>query len=112
MALVTECHPFDDGTGRVARLTSNAELSIAGQVRIVIPTVYRNKYLAALSGMSGGAGEDQVLVAVLEYAQRWAAAVEWRDYDRSLETLSGCNAFLDPGIAEVNGQRLLMPSLP
>ena len=57
MALVTECQPFDDGNGGVARLTSNAELSVAGQVRIVIPTVYWNNYLAALSGMSGGAGK-------------------------------------------------------
>jgi len=112
MALVTECHPFDDGNGRVARLTSNAELSVAGQVRIVIPTVYRNNYLAALSGMSGGAGNGQTLVAVLDYAQRWAAAVDWRDYGRSFDELTACNAFLDPGVAEVNGQRLVMPAMP
>ncbi|HVC68137.1 MAG TPA: Fic family protein [Acidimicrobiales bacterium] len=112
MALVAECHPFDDGNGRVARLTSNAELSVAGQVRIVIPTVYRNNYLAALSGMSGGAGKGQALVAVLEYAQRWVAAVDWRDYQRSLETLTACNALIDPGVAEVNGQRLVMPRMP
>lgn len=112
MALVTECHPFDDGNGRVARLTSNAELSVAGQVRIVIPTVYRNNYLAALSGMSGGAGKGQALVAVLEYAQRWVAAVDWREYQGSLDTLTACNAFIDPGVAEVNGQRLVMPRMP
>jgi hypothetical protein len=112
MALVTECHPFDDGNGRVARLTSNAELSVAGQVRIVIPTVYRNNYLAALSGMSGGAGKGQALVAVLEYAQRWAAAVDWQDYEGSLDTLTASNAFLDPGVAEVNGKRLVMPLVP
>jgi len=112
MALVTECHPFNDGNGRVARLTSNAELSIAGQVRIVIPTVYRNNHLAALSGMSGGAGKGQALMAVLEFAQRWAAAVGWRDYERSLDMLTACNAFLDPGVAEVNGQRLVMPLVP
>lgn len=104
--------PFDDGNGRVARLTSNAELSVAGQVRIVIPTVCRNDYLAALSGMSGGAGRSQALVAVLEYAQRWPAAIDWRDYQRSLETPTGCNAFIDPGAAEVNGQRLGMRRMP
>lgn len=52
MALVTECHPFDDGNGRIARLAANAELSAAGEVRLVIPNVYRNNYLAALSGFS------------------------------------------------------------
>ncbi len=47
MALVTECHPFDDGNGRAARLMANAELSAAGQVRLVIPTVFRNNDLLA-----------------------------------------------------------------
>ena len=80
MALVTECHPFDDGNGRVARLTANAELSVAGDVRLVIPTVYRNNYLAALSGFSNRAGHGEQLIAVLEFAQRWSAAVDWSSY--------------------------------
>jgi hypothetical protein len=46
---------------------------------------------------------------VLDYAQRWAAAIDWRDYEVTVETLSSCNAFLDPGVAELNGQRLVMP---
>jgi len=50
MLLITECHPFDDGNGRLARIVSNGVLSAAGQVRIVIPTVYRNNYLAGLAG--------------------------------------------------------------
>jgi hypothetical protein len=112
MVLVTECHPFDDGNGRVARLASNAELSVAGQVRILIPTVYRNNYVAALSGISGGAGNGRALVAVLEFARRWTVAVDWSDYERSVETLSICNAFLDPGVAGVNGQRLVLPPVP
>jgi hypothetical protein len=112
MALVTEVHPFDDGNGRVARLTSNAELSVVGQVRILTPTVYRNNYLAALSAMSGGAGNGESLVAVLDYAQRWAAAVDWGDFEGAVETSSSCNAFLDPGVADVNGQRLVMPRVP
>ena len=28
MLLVTECHPFDDGNGRVARIISNGALSV------------------------------------------------------------------------------------
>lgn len=56
MLLLTEVHPFDDGNGRVARILANAELS-TGQVRIVIPSSYRNDYLAGLNGVSNRAGQ-------------------------------------------------------
>lgn len=110
MVLVTECHPFDDGNGRVARLTANAELSAAGQVRIVIPTVYRNNYLAALSGLSNGAGRGESLIAVLGFAQRWSAKVDWTSYDGANSILLTANAYLDSGIAEASGQRLTFPT--
>lgn len=110
MVLVTECHPFDDGNGRVARLTSNAELSAAGEVRIVIPNVYRNDYLAGLTGMSNQAGRGEALVAVLEFAQRWTAAVDWSNYDTTDKTLIACNAYLDPIRADRSGQRLILPT--
>jgi fido (protein-threonine AMPylation protein) len=109
MALVTECHPFDDGNGRVARLTSNAELSSAGEVRIVIPIVYRNSYLAGLRAFSNGAGRGESLVAVLEYGQRWAKAVDWSSFEAADRVLTACNAYLDSSVAEANGQRLLFP---
>jgi len=109
MALVTECHPFDDGNGRVVRLAANAELSAAGEVRIVIPTVYRNNYLAGLNAFSNGTGGGTPLIAVLEFAQRWTAAIDWEDYAACSELLERCNAFLDPVRAESSGQRLRMP---
>jgi Fic family protein len=109
MLLITECHPFDDGNGRVARLTSNAELSAAGQVRVLIPIIYRNNYLAALSGVSGGAGNGESLISVLEFAQRWAAAVDWSTYAGAHAILTNCNAFVDPGLADSTGQRLIIP---
>ena len=109
MLLITECHPFDDGNGRVARLTSNAELSAAGQVRVLIPIVYRNNYLAALAGVSRGAGNGESLISVLEFAQRWAAAVDWSTYDGAHTILTSCNAFVDPGLADSTGQRLIIP---
>lgn len=109
MALVTECHPFDDGNGRVARLTANAELSAAGEVRIVIPTVYRNNYLAGLGALSNGTGKGEPLVAVLEYAQRWTQAIDWSDYDAANRILTECYAFDDPVQAEASGRRLRMP---
>ena len=109
MVLVTECHPFDDGNGRLARLTSNAELSAAGQVRALIPTVYRNDYLAALAGLSNGAGHGESLVAVLEYAQRWSAAVDWTTFERADATLTACDAYVDAGVADRTGRRLRFP---
>ncbi len=109
MALITEIHPFDDGNGRIARLMVNAELSHAGEVRICIPTVYRNDYLNSLSGFSNVAGAGESLVAVLEFAQRWTAAMDWSTYEGARDALTACNAFLDPRIADKNNQRLLLP---
>ena len=44
--LVSEVHPFADGNGRVARMMMTAELVAGNQERIVIPTVYRDNYIA------------------------------------------------------------------
>ncbi len=109
MLLLTEVHPFDDGNGRVARMLANAELSSAGQVRIVIPTSYRNDYLAGLNGVSNGAGQGQTLISVLDFAQRWTGTIDWSDYAIADEQMRTTNAYVDPGIAERTGQRLRMP---
>lgn len=109
MALITECHPFDDGNGRVARLTANAELSVAGEVRIVLPNIYRNNYLAALTGFSSRAGRGESLVAVLDFAQRWAATVDWSNYKVANETMIETNAYEDSSRAEATGLPLVMP---
>lgn len=110
MALVTECHPFDDGNGRVARLTANAELSNAGQVRVIIPTVYRNNYIAALIGFSGQAGQGRSLLAVFDYAQKWTSMIDWSSYETAGAMVEECNAFKDPGAAEITGHRLTLPT--
>ena len=109
MLLVTECHPFDDGNGRVARLVANAELSAAGQVRFVIPTVFRTNYLVALNAVSNGAGRGESLVAVLDFAQRWTAAVRWETFEDANEDLTASNAYLDPSIADRTGVALALP---
>jgi hypothetical protein len=109
MFLITECHPFDDGNGRIARAISNAVLTAGGQVRIVIPTVYRNNYLAALSGLSNQAGTGESLIAVLRFAQRWTARIDWSGFEAANEQLTVTNAFIDPGLAERTGQQLILP---
>ena len=109
MLLITECHPFDDGNGRLARIVSNGVLSAAGQVRIVIPTVYRNNYLAGLAGVSNGSGRGESLIAVLRFAQKWTAAIDWTAFDSTNEQLRHLDAYMDPGLAEVSGIRLRLP---
>jgi hypothetical protein len=99
----------NDGNGRIARLMSNSELTAAGQIRFVIPTVYRNNYLAGLSGFSNGTGRGETLVAVLDYAQRWTAAVPWDTYDGAHGAAEESHGFIEPSEAESSGLRLRMP---
>ncbi len=109
MLLVTECHPFDDGNGRLARIVSNGVLSAAGQVRIVVPTVYGNNYLAGLAGVSNGNGRGESLIAVLRFAQRWTGAIDWTTFEAADEEMRKLDAYMDPGLAEASGIRLRLP---
>ncbi len=43
--MISEVHPFSDGNGRISRIMMNAELTAAGQSKIIIPTVFRTDYL-------------------------------------------------------------------
>ena len=108
MFLISEVHPFADGNGRAARVMMNAELIGAGEERIVIPTVYRSNYLAALKALTQ-TGTPDPLIRTLDYAQRWTGAVEWGELNATRRELDGCNAFLDPGEAEEQGIRLRLP---
>lgn len=52
MFLVSEVHPFNDGNSRLARLLMNAELSVVGACRIIIPTLFREEYMDCLRVLS------------------------------------------------------------
>lgn len=108
MFLVAEVHPFADGNGRTARIMMNAELVAAGEERILIPTVYRGNYLAALKALSQ-TGHPEPLIRTLDFAQKWTAAVEWGELADTQRVLEGCNAFMDSGVADERGVRLRMP---
>ena len=108
MLLVAEVHPFADGNGRTARIMMNAELVAADEERIVIPTVYRANYLSALKALSQNA-RPEPLIRMLDYAQKWTAAVDWRSVEETRQELDDCNAFLDAFVAEEEGKRLRMP---
>jgi hypothetical protein len=105
---VSEVHPFDDGNGRVARATMNAELSAVGQARIVIPISYRSEYQEALRGLSRD-GECEPYVRMLAHAWRWTAAMPWHDRSATLGQLAATHALLDPIDATRMKVRLTLP---
>ncbi len=108
MFVISEVHPFADGNGRIARIFMNAELVNGGQVRAVIPTVYRENYLAGLRAASHAAG-DASLIGVLAFAQRWTARVDWGTRVSAAADLLRTHALRDGREAEDAGVRLTMP---
>ena len=109
MMVVTEVHPFEDGNGRVARVMMNAELSATAAARIVIPSVYRNEYLAGLRRTSTTDGDLSAYARVMTHAWRWSAAMPWNDAAATDGRLIATNALLDSTDAEVRGVRLELP---
>ena len=109
MFLISGIRPFADGNGRIARTMMNAELVAAGEERIIVPTVYRANYLAALNALSR-TGRAEPLIRMLDYAQRWTAAVDWRSRVETRRELDECSAFLDSNVAVAEGRRLRMPN--
>jgi hypothetical protein len=108
MFLIGEVHPFTDGNGRVARVLMNAELSAAGEQRIVIPIVYRDNYLQGLRALSRNAN-PQPLIRVLDFAQAYTAAIDWSDLRTAESLLEQTNAFVTPEEADERGLRLELP---
>ncbi|WP_299438765.1 Fic family protein [uncultured Rhodospira sp.] len=94
MLLVSEVHPFADGNGRAARIMMNAELIAGGQERIIIPTSYRTDYLGALKALSNN-GHTTPLIRMLDYAQQYTHAIDWRDLDGARRVLEQTGAFAE-----------------
>lgn len=109
MYVVTEVHPFDDGNGRVARLMMNAELSAAGESRVIVAPVYRGEYLASLSTMSNNDRPDTIS-RVLGFAQRWTAQLDFSTLQTAVNDLEATNAFVDPVTAYGEGVKLRLVS--
>jgi Fic family protein len=61
MFMVSEVHPFNDGNGRVARVMMNAELAAAGQMRELIPIVYRSNYISSLRALSANTWPEPII---------------------------------------------------
>lgn len=108
MFVIAEVHPFLDGNGRVARVAMNAELSAGGQVRLVIPTVFRLNYIASLKAATQS-DAFAPMIAVLDFAQRYTARVDFSTMASAEADLDRTHAFRDPYEAEQAGLRLQLP---
>ena len=104
MVLVSEVHPFSDGNGRVARVMMNAELVAGGEERIIIPTAYRTDYLGALKALSHNRHATP-LIRMLDYAQRYTHAINWKELNHARLMLEQTGAF-----SEGEDARLRMPT--
>ncbi|MBX9850997.1 MAG: Fic family protein [Cytophagaceae bacterium] len=92
MFLISEIHPFLDGNGRIARIMMNAELVVAGESKIIIPTVYRDDYLPALKKLTNKS-EPDVYIRMLQRAHEFSENVYAEDMDEMQKYLESCNAF-------------------
>jgi hypothetical protein len=108
MFLISEVHPFADGNGRLARIMMNAELAAKNEQRIIIPTVYRNNYLASLKALSMNKTTEP-LMRTLDFAQKYIAAIDWQDLHTCHRYLELTHAFRDPHEADIEGIRLMLP---
>jgi len=72
------------------------------------PTVYRNNYLMALKALSQNVVTG-ALVRVIDFAQKYTAAVDFSDLDRARLVLDRTHAFADPNEADAAGIRLVLP---
>lgn len=95
MYLVSEVHPFDDGNGRVSRAMMNSDLIAAGMSRVIIPSIYRNEYIASLKLLTNH-NDPSSFIRVMAYAQEFVSRIDFSDLDAAKRVLEACNAFEKP----------------
>ena len=111
MFLVSEVHPFVDGNGRLSRIFLNAELTAAGQCRVMIPLSYRDEYLTALRALTRN-NRPRPIWRAIDRAQRWAASMTWEPREQVIDLLRQTNALVDPREAGQSEVHLLDPPHP
>lgn len=95
--LVSDIHPFIDGNGRLARIMMASELTAGGQSRIVIPTVFRDDYLAGQRSMTRNMDPGPNF-RMLNRAQEMTAAIVENDRDTCIRRWASTHAFVEPGV--------------
>lgn len=103
--MVAECHPFDDGNGRLARIMMNAELVAAEQYKIIVPTVHWDSYLNGLR-QATRSGRFRTITKVFADLQAYTSSISWEDYGEARETLEShyADKLPDDGVAVFNKQ--------
>ena len=91
---VSEVHPFADGNGRLSRIMMNAELTAAGQSKIIVPTVFRPDYIGALRRLSRN-GDPSVLVEAINRLRDFSHRLSGEDFVALQRRLEKSNAFAD-----------------
>jgi hypothetical protein len=103
--LIAECHPFDDGNGRLSRIMMNAELHASGQYKLIVPTVHRDSYLNGLRNATRN-GQFRTLIKVFYQLQHYTASIDWTDYGQARDSLEQhcADKLPEEGIAVFNDQ--------
>ncbi len=103
--MIAECHPFDDGNGRLARIMMNAELVSTEQHKIIVPTVHRDSYLNGLR-QATRSGRFRAITKVLADLQAYTGSISWEDYGEARTTLEShyADRLPDEGVAVFNKQ--------
>ena len=95
MFLVSEVHPFLEGNGRIARVMMNAELSVKGLTKIIIPTVYREDYMGALQKLTRQRIADP-FIRTMARAYEFSSTLNQESLDEMEQYLINCDAFKEP----------------
>lgn len=92
--MVSEVHPFDDGNGRISRIMMNAELTHAGEKKILVPTVFRTDYLGALRKLTRQ-NDPNVLIKAMSRVRDFSAQLKKSDFEAMQHQLEKAKAFSD-----------------
>jgi hypothetical protein len=101
--LISECHPFDDGNGRLSRLMMNAELVSCDQYKIIVPTVHRESYLNGLKNATR-LGQFRTVTKAMHQLLCYTASLPWEEYGDAKAALQSHAADKEPdeGIPRFN----------
>lgn len=92
--MTSEVHPFVNGNGRISRIMMNAELTAAGQSKIIIPTVFRDDYLGALRRLTRK-GDPSVILRAMGRVRLFSSNIRGDNYELIRAYLESTNAFKD-----------------
>ena len=90
--MISEVHPFADGNGRISRIMMNAELTAAGQSKIIIPTVFRTDYLSALRQLTRKDNPEKLINAI-QRVRQFSKNLQGEDFEAMRIYMERCNAF-------------------